>query len=295
MGQVRIGCAMWANKEWIGTLFPAGARPAQLLAHYARVFDAVEGNTTFYGLPSAATVAHWAAEAPPPFRFLFKLPRTITHERRLRDAGSELAEFCGRLAPLEPRRGPTSIQLPASFGPDGLAELDRFLERAPAAWGWAVEVRHPEFFAGGGAERALNDLLHEHDADRVILDSRALFSAAPRHEVERIAHGAKPRLPVRPTATAAHPVVRFIGHLDPEVSAAHWVSWFPAVLRWLEQGREPTLCFHTADNVDAPLQALRFQRELAVASGGSVSRPSTPAATTGPGEPDEPALDLDLG
>lgn len=278
MGQVRIGCAMWANKDWIGTLYPAAARPGQLLAHYGRCFDAVEGNTTFYGLPRPATVARWAAEAPPRFRFLFKLPRAITHERRLRGADPELREFCARLGPLEGRRGPTSIQLPASFGPDALGELARFLERAPAAWVWAVEVRHPEFFAGGAAERALNDLLYERGADRVILDSRALFSAAPRAEVERVAHGAKPRLPVRPTATASHPVVRFIGHLDAEVSASHWARWFAPVLRWLEQGREPTLFFHTADNVDAPFQALRFHRALAAASGGSVAEPPTSEA-----------------
>jgi uncharacterized protein YecE (DUF72 family) len=63
---------------------------------------------------------------------------------------------------------------------------------------------------------------------------------------------------VRPTATGPHPVVRFIGHLDAEVSAAHWDRWFPVVARWVEQGREPHLLFHTADNVDAPEQARRF-------------------------------------
>ncbi|MEZ5234743.1 MAG: DUF72 domain-containing protein [Acidimicrobiia bacterium] len=281
---------MWANRDWIGALYAADARPGQLLAPYSRVFGAVEGNTTFYGLPSAATVARWQREAAPGFRFMFKLPRAITHERRLRDAGSELREFCERLAPLEPVRGPTSIQLPASFGPDHLGELGRFLEVTPASWGWAVEVRHPAFFDGGPAERALNDLLYEHGADRVILDSRALFSAAPRNEVERVAHGAKPRLPVRPTATGRQPVVRFIGHLDAEVSAAHWARWFPVVLRWLEQDRAPLLFFHTADNVEAPSQALRFHRELADASSGSVAPP--PAGAVQDGGPGAPTLDL---
>jgi uncharacterized protein YecE (DUF72 family) len=226
-------------------------------------------------------VQRWLEETPPTFRFVFKLPRVITHDRRLRDVRAELDDFCRRLAQLEPRRGPVSIQLPASFGPDGLPELARFLATVPAEWRWAVEVRHREFFAGGSAERALNDLLHERGVDRVILDSRALFSLPAASEVERVAHDAKPRLPVRPTATADRPVVRFIGHLDSEVSAPHWSRWFTPVLRWIDQGRSPTLFFHTADNVDAPDQARRFWQELAAASSGRVTgpQPLQPAAT----------------
>jgi uncharacterized protein YecE (DUF72 family) len=264
---------MWANRDWVGRLFGATARPAQFLHHYSRHFDAVEGNTTFYGLPTAATVQRWAADTPASFRFVFKVPRTITHERRLRHADPELVEFCRRLEPLAERRGPVSIQMPASFGPDGLDQLARFLATVPGDWRWAVEVRHRQFFAGGSAERALNDLLHEHGVDRVILDSRALFSRPAASEVERVAHGNKPRLPVRPTATADHPVVRFIGHLDIDVSAAHWTRWFAPVLRWIDQGRSPLLFFHTADNIDAPNQARRFWAELAAASNGRVAAP----------------------
>ncbi len=279
MGQLRVGCAMWANKDWIGALFPASTKPGQLLHEYSARFGAVEGNTTFYGLPSATTVQRWSTEAPETFRFLFKLPRSITHERRLLDAQGELAAFCDRLAPLGVRLGPVSIQLPASFGPDQLPALAAFLAEVPTqGWSWAVEVRHHAFFDGGSTERALNDLCFEHGVNRVILDSRALFSQPPRHDIERVAQDAKPRLPVRPTAPAEQPVVRFIGHLQAEVSAAHWQRWFAPVQRWLDQGRSPTVFFHTADNVDAPFQALRFWRELAAGSGGTVPAPDLAAA-----------------
>lgn len=281
---VRLGCAMWANKDWIGALFPAQAKPAQLLSHYQRHFGAVEGNTTFYGLPAAATVQRWRADTSEDFRFLFKVPRTITHDRRLRDADEELRAFCARLEPLGPRLGPTSIQLPASFGPDRLEDLRRFLGALPRSWPWSVEVRHRDFFNGGASERALNDLLYERGVDRVLLDSRALFSAAPVDEVERVAHGAKPQLPVRPTATAERPVVRFIGHRRAEVSAAHWQRWLPVVGRWLAQGRSPTLFFHTADNVDAPAQALRFAGEL-------LAHVPEATITTGWDQPSAAALD----
>ncbi len=271
---LRVGCAMWANKDWIGRTLPASTKPAQLLVAYQRLFDAVEGNTTFYGLPGVSTVQRWAAETGPSFRFLFKLPRAITHERRLHEAGEELATFCHRLAPLEGRLGPTSVQLPASFGPDQLGTLEQFLTQLPAQWPWAVEVRHHDFFAGGSSEAALDALLARHGVDRVILDSRALFSTPPADEVERVAQGAKPRLPVRPTATAQRPVLRFIGHRDAEVSAGYWARWFPVVTRWLERGLQPTLLFHTADNVDAPQQARRFLAEVAAHAPDLVAGPS---------------------
>ncbi len=276
---LRVGCAMWANKDWIGRALPASTPLAGLLRAYQQLFGAVEGNTTFYGLPRESTVARWAAETGPSFRFLFKLPRSISHDRRLRDASADVAGFCRRLSPLGDRLGPTSLQLPPSFGPEHLAVLEQFLVQLPKDWPWAVEVRHHDFFAGGSSEQALDALLARCRVDRVILDSRALFSRPPANEVEAAAHAAKPRLPVRPTATSTRPVVRFIGHVDTAISAEHWGRWFPIVLRWLEQGLEPTLLFHTADNLNAPLQAQRFQAELA----GLGSHLITPAPPPVPG------------
>ena len=53
------------------------------MPQYASVFDTAEGNATFYGLPSAETVARWAAEAPETFRFCLKFPRVVTHDHAL--------------------------------------------------------------------------------------------------------------------------------------------------------------------------------------------------------------------
>ena len=103
-----------------------------------------------------------------------------------------------------------------------------------------------------------------------------------RSETERVAHGAKPRLPVRPTATGSFPVVRFIGHLDPEVSASYWSRWFPVVVRWVDQGRSPALLFHTADNVEAPDQALRFVEGL-LAHAPGLATELVPVAGPDPG------------
>src|ERR1700704_6509692 len=101
-----LGAPIWANKAWVGTFFPEGTRQREFLSLYSRRLNTVEGNTTFYGIPSAETVTRWRDETPPGFKFCLKFPKAITHERRLRDAEVETAEFADRLRLLDDRAGP---------------------------------------------------------------------------------------------------------------------------------------------------------------------------------------------
>src|SRR5262245_15647881 len=107
-------------KSWIGRLFPAGTKPTDFLPGYAVVFNTVEGNTTFYALPPAETVARWREQVPDEFRFCFKFPRTITHDKLLVDSTTEVTEFIERVAPLEHKLGSLMLQLPPRFGPGQL-------------------------------------------------------------------------------------------------------------------------------------------------------------------------------
>ena len=253
---------MWADRRWIGTFFPADTPAGQELVAYSTWCTAVEGNTTFYGLPSPETVARWASDAPTSFRFMFKLPRTITHEKRLRNCDAEVSEALDRLLPLGDRAAPWSIQLPASFGPDDLGVLTGFLEGLPSDRSWAVEVRHPAFFVGGGVERALNDELSRVGVERIVLDTRGLFAGPSETPAELEAVERKPRLPVRPVAIGLDPVVRFIGQSRPEANAEWWAKWVPKVAQWLDEGRSPTVFVHTPDNAAAPPLARRFHAEV---------------------------------
>jgi uncharacterized protein YecE (DUF72 family) len=263
---LRVGCAMWAHKGWQGRFLPARlARPAQLPA-YATWCTAVEGNTTAYGLPSPTTVAAWADEAPAGFRFLFKLPQEITHRRRLRDAGAELREVVDLLAPLGERAEVLSVQLPASFGPGDLGVLDTFLDRAPRAHRYAVEVRHPAFFDGGSAGRALAGLLVERGAEWTTFDTTRMFASPPTSDAEREAWANKPRLPRRAVAVGDRPVLRYLGRDDVEATVAGWQVWLPVIARWLAEGRSPTVFVHTPDNDEALGLARRFHDEVRAAA-----------------------------
>jgi len=192
-----LGCPSWSEPAWRGSLYPDGSRSADFLPLYAQVFNAVEGNTTFYASPSVDTVARWAERMPAHLRFCAKLPREISHAGDLREQLNGAEDFRCLLAPLGKRVAPFWLQLPASFGPQRLAELTSFIEPWQGSE-LAIEVRHPAFFAKGDEERKLNRLLHERGIERICLDSRALFSCASSAPAVLHAQAKKPRLPLRP-------------------------------------------------------------------------------------------------
>jgi len=239
---------MWAHKPWQGRYLPADLRRDEQLPAYASWCTAVEGNTTAYGVPAAATIASWAAGTPDDFRFWFKFPQTITHHRRLRDVAADAAAFVDLLAPLGERAETLVVQLPASFGPGELDALAGFLRRAPAGPRYAVEVRHPAFFDGGHADRALTRLLTDRVAEWVTFDTTTMFASPPTSDAEREAWSNKPRLPRRAVALGDRPAVRLLGRDDVAATVAGWDPWIPVLVRWLAEGRTPTAFVHTPDN-----------------------------------------------
>lgn len=257
-----LGCPSWNEPAWRGGLYPAGSTSRDFLAAYCRVFNTVEGNTTFYARPAATTLARWAQTMPEGFRFCAKLPRDISHEGDLRASLAAAGDFLELLAPLGARVAPLWLQLPASFGPPRLAELAAFIDGLAAPHGLAVEVRHPAFFARGDEEKALNRLLLERGVERIGLDSRALFSCTERSPAVLHAQSKKPRVPPRPAAFTRQPQVRFIGHPDLASNDAFLASWLDKVAAWIEEGRAPHVYLHTPDNHRAPELARRFHAQL---------------------------------
>jgi len=242
---------MWAQRAWVGTFLPAATVPGRELAPYSRYVNAVEGNTTFYALPHPATIARWAEMAHPGFRFVFKVPRTITHDRRLRDVDHELRSFVQLLQPLGDLVGGLTLQLPPSFSPREVAALDDVLATAPRVWPWSVEVRHHEFFGGDG-RRSLETVLRRHGVERVVLDTLTLFHRTPYTEAGREEWRTKPRLPLLAEPLTDRPIVRFIGSDHPDLTDEGVHRWAPVLADWLYEGRSPTLFVHTPDNIRSP-------------------------------------------
>ncbi|TWD80533.1 uncharacterized protein YecE (DUF72 family) [Kribbella amoyensis] len=246
---------MWSHPAW-----DLGARDR--LRTYSTWCTAVEGNTTFYATPTRATVEGWADQTPPDFRVVVKLPKTITHERRLRNADPELTGFLSALEPLGPRAHAFWIQLPASFAPSDLGTLAAFLHRLPRTHRYAVEVRHPAFFDDERSAALLERVLARVDAEWIPFDTTTLFGRPPTSNGEREAWTNKPRVTRRTRALTATPIVRYIGRDDPEETAAGWQGWADLAASWLTEGRSPTVFIHTPDNVDALNLARRFHDDV---------------------------------
>ena len=164
---IRIGCMGWSYEEWVGPFYPPGTSPSDYLERYAEQFDTVELDTTFYHIPRPSVVSGWARRTPPEFRFTAKLPREVTHDRRLRDAEAPLTAFLETMAPLGEKLGPVLLQFPPDFQAteeDWLA-LEQFLPLLPAEIPFAAEFRHRSWLS----ERTY-DLLRRHNVAWTIIE-----------------------------------------------------------------------------------------------------------------------------
>lgn len=249
---------MWTHRAWPAHASPAGER----LRAYAGRCNAVEGNTTFYATPARNTVASWAQQTSPDFRFVVKLPKSITHERRFHDVGEELRLFLHAIEPLGPRIHALWLQLPGSFTPADVPALAGFLRRLPSAHRYAVEVRHPAFFEEQRCERLLEGVLADAAAEWIPFDTTAFFQSPPTSDAERDAWTCKPRMPRRSAALTDRPIVRYLGRDATSQTIEGWRHWIDVVAGWLHEGRSPTVFIHTPDNAEAPTLARRFHDEV---------------------------------
>lgn len=149
MPEIRVGCTGWAYDDWVGSFYDRATPSAQRLGLYAKVFDAVEIDSSFYAPPSRDQVAHWNRTTPAGFLFTAKLPRAITHEARLRRVETRLENFLDVLSPLRTahKLGPLLAQFPASFERyDNVEALEAFLGLVPDGVDMAIELRHASWW-----------------------------------------------------------------------------------------------------------------------------------------------------
>ena len=132
----------WSYEFWVGEFYPQRLRPKEFLAEYAKHFDSVELDNTFYRIPSVNAVRAWGEQTPEGFLFSAKFPRVVTHVKMLRDCEREVETFTSRMSHLEKKLGPLLLQFPSSFGTKHLPALREFLPTLPKGFRYAVEVRN---------------------------------------------------------------------------------------------------------------------------------------------------------
>ena len=189
---IRLGTQGWNYDAWVGGFYPTGTRPADYLSVYARAFDTVEVDSTFYAIPSVKTVRGWAQRTPPGFKFALKLPQEISHENRLRESADLTALFFDRARELGDKLGPVLVQLGPDFAPTELPALAGFLPLLPRDVAVAIEFRQRGWIHDG-----ILALMAEHHVALALTDARWI----PRKLMLSLA--------ARPTADFAY--IRWMG------------------------------------------------------------------------------------
>ncbi len=215
---IHVGTQGWNYESWVGSFYPPGTRPANMLGVYARAFPTVEVDSTAYGIPSDHAVQSWRAHVPPGFVFTLKIPQEITHERRLRDSTVLLRRFVERVSPLGRALGPLLVQLSPGFRASDAnrAMLKDFVAALPEDRRWAIEFRH-----AGWMTPATFELLKSRTVAAVLVQGRWI-----RREVMA-------EVALEPTADFAY--VRWMGldrrltdfsrpHLDCSDDRAWWAE-----------------------------------------------------------------------
>ena len=192
MARLRLGAQGWNYAAWVGPFYPAGTRAREYLATYARAFDTVEVDSTFYAIPPVATVRGWRERTPDGFTFALKLPREITHERRFVGVGDVAARFLDAARELGPKLGPVLIQCGADLPTEARPDVETFLDTLPRDVQFAIEFRDRRWIT-----EDVHAMLAARNVALALVDARWV----PRKWM--LALAARP--------TAAHAYVRWLG------------------------------------------------------------------------------------
>lgn len=140
MAKWYIGTSGWSYEHWRERFYPRELKQTDWLGYYARHFETVEINSTFYRLPYKGAVIGWLKRTPPDFRFVIKGSRRITHSHKLRNIDEPLQVFLERISLMKEKILCILWQLPPSIKFD-FSLLEQFVSQLPSEFRYAVEFR----------------------------------------------------------------------------------------------------------------------------------------------------------
>ena len=164
---IYIGTQGWSYDGWCGSFYPAKTPKRDQLGLYAKIFDTVEIDSSFYAIPPETSFKGWYEKTPSGFKFSLKLPGEITHQNRLRDSDDFLAEFCTRARILKEKLACILVQLPPDFSPHQHSVLSTFLSRLPSDINFAFEFRDRNWIS-----RSLVEELEGHGSSLALVDGK---------------------------------------------------------------------------------------------------------------------------
>lgn len=156
--EVRTGTSSWTSEAWWGRVYPEGTAPADRLGLYARLFDCVEVDATYYTLPIPRVVEGWYARTPPEFLLTLKVTRDLLDPKRGVDR-EKVQAFVRTAQLLHEKLGPLLMQFPPWVKPGRASTfLWDLLSALPTGPRYAVELRDAGWYSGETQARLLKEL-----------------------------------------------------------------------------------------------------------------------------------------
>lgn len=234
-----IGTSGFSYRHWVEKFYPKEIRQSKRLEYYARFFDTVEINTSFYRLPSESVLDSWRQSTPDNFVFSIKGSRYITHTKRLLVEKESVNIFMQRVKGLQNKLKVVLWQFPPNFrsNPKRLVDFLNLLKRYDCRF--AFEFRHESWFCDD-----IYEVLRKYNVALVISDS--------------------PDFPKKEVITADFVYIRLHGGIEPyisEYSQKELMSWAEKIQKWAEKGDIFTY-FNNDTNAFAVKNALKMKKYL---------------------------------
>jgi uncharacterized protein YecE (DUF72 family) len=250
---LNIGTSGWSYKGWAQNFYPDGLPASKQLEYLAQQFSTVELNSSFYRLPSKSSFERWQRIAPRGFHFAVKVPRTITHFKRLHEITSIWQALEESADALGDKLAVYLLQFPSSFAADSgtLARLEALLALPMSKVPLAFEMRHGSWFQPACLEFFAKNQLCLVQAD----------SSRFPHSPEGFS----------PSSIAYY---RFHGPRDlyaSDYTDAELTKWAALIRGDLAHGKDVFAYFDNDANGYAPRDARRLSALLGVADGAKLS------------------------
>ncbi|MFD1770036.1 DUF72 domain-containing protein [Sphingobacterium suaedae] len=251
--EVYVGCAKW-NKADLKGFYPKGTKDE--LVYYAKQFNSIELNATFYNSPSKEQVQTWRTKTPEGFKFFPKIPQSVSHYSRLLNTKEKVETFIDATVLFEDRLGMAFLQMHDNYKPKDFDRLHAFLNEFPKGYPLALEVRNAEWFSNDDIQQKLFKVLENTETTNVIVDTA----------------GRRDMVHMRLTTPIAF--VRYVG-ANHASDYDRLTAWVDVIKAWKDAGLQK-LCFFIHQNIEkeSPLLAAHFINELNKKIGTNLNIPN---------------------
>lgn len=234
--KVYMGCAKWGRTEWVGKIYPPGAKEKDFLDHYVQHYNSIELNATHYKVYGEAGIKKWTAKAAgKDFKFCPKMYQGVTHRGSLKGKDFIINEFFRGIVAFEEYLGPIFIQVSESFSPKRKEELYEFLKKLPTDLQFFLEVRHPAWFGNDDTRNGLFRALKEMNIGAVITDTAGRRDCAHMY------------------LTLPKTFIRYVGNSLHATDYTRIDDWVGRMKYWLDKGMEELYFFmHMHDEATSP-------------------------------------------